>query len=144
MTSAAIARARRVDGWFGYVYADRLDIAGPVPFAALPDFYRSLDVFAISSWQEGLSVTGTEAMACGATVVSTRCGGSEEFVLDGETGRLSGFEPADFAGRLLEALDDAAGPRRLAEAGIGHIRAHFSQAGFEETFLEHFSRTFAR
>lgn len=28
MTSAAIARARRVDGWFGYVYADRLDVAG--------------------------------------------------------------------------------------------------------------------
>jgi glycosyltransferase involved in cell wall biosynthesis len=128
----------------GHDLADRLDIAGPVPFAALPDFYRSLDVFAISSWQEGLSVTGTEAMACGATVVSTRCGGPEEFILDGETGRLSGFEPADFAGRLLEALDDAAGPRRLAEAGIGYIRAHFSRAGFEETFLEHFSRTFAR
>ena len=30
------------------------------------------------------------------------------------------------------------------QAGIGHIRAHFSQAGFEETFLEHFSQAFAR
>ena len=127
----------------GYDLADRLDIAAPVPFAALPDFYRSLDVFAISSWQEGLSVTGTEAMACGATVVSTRCGGPEDFVWDRQTGRLSGFNPVDFAGRLLEALDDAAGPRHLATAGVDCIREDFDQAGFETAFLHHFNRTFA-
>ena len=126
-----------------YDLADRLDIAAPVPFATLPDFYRSLDIFAISSWQEGLSVTGTEAMACGATVVSTRCGGPEDYVWDRQTGRLSGFNPVDFAGRLLEALDDAAGPRHLAAAGIDHIRARFDQAGFESGFLHHFARAFA-
>jgi len=127
-----------------YDLADRLDIAAPMPFAALPDFYRSLDVFAISSWQEGLSVTGTEAMACGATVVSTRCGGPEDYVWDRQTGRLSGFNPVDFAGRLLEALDDATGPRRLAAAGVDYIGDRFDQAGFEEAFLHHFDRTFCR
>ena len=128
----------------GYDLADRLDIAAPVPFATLPDFYRSLDVFAISSWQEGLSVTGTEAMASGATVVSTRCGGPEDFVWDRQTGRLSGFNPVDFAGRLLEALDDTTGPRHLAAAGVDYIRERFDQAGFEAAFLHHFARTFGR
>lgn len=121
---------------------DRIDIASAVPFDDLPGFYRSLDVFAISSWQEGLCVTGTEAMACGATVVSTRCGGPEDFVWDRQTGRLSGLGAADFAGRLLEGLEDAAGPRRLATAGVEHIRQRFDQATFEREFMANFARTF--
>jgi glycosyltransferase involved in cell wall biosynthesis len=121
---------------------DRIDIAPAVSFETLPDFYRSLDVFAISSWQEGLCVTGTEAMACGATVVSTRCGGPEDFVWDRQTGRLAGLAAADFAGRLLEGLEDAAGPRRLATAGIDLIRQRFDQATFEREFMASFARTF--
>jgi glycosyltransferase involved in cell wall biosynthesis len=123
--------------------AERLDIAPPVPAAELADFYRSLDVFAISSWQEGLCVVGTEAMACGATVVSTRCGGPEDFVWDRQTGRLSGFAPRDFASRLLEGLDDATGRRALASAGIDHIRGRFDAATFERDFMGHFAHTFA-
>jgi len=118
---------------------ERLQVGLPLPFAELSDFYRSLDVFAISSWQEGLSVTGTEAMACGATVVSTRCGGPEEFVHDGQTGLMSGFHPVDHATRLLEALDDAAGPRRLSSAGIELVRERFAMTVFEESFLYHFA-----
>ena len=114
-----------------------------MPFVGLPGYYRGLDVFAISSWQEGLCVTGTEAMACGTTVVSTRCGGPEDYVWDRQTGRLSGFNARDFASRLLEGLDDASGPRQLAKAGVDHIRQHFDQASFEREFMGNFARTFA-
>jgi glycosyltransferase involved in cell wall biosynthesis len=122
--------------------ADRIDIGPEVPDSTFPDYYRSLDVFAITSWQEGLCVTGTEAMACGTTVVSTRCGGPEDYVWDRQTGRLSGFNPGDFASRLLEALDDATGPRHLASAGVDYIRQRFDQANFERDFMGHFTRTF--
>lgn len=121
---------------------DRIDIAPAVPSEELAGFYRSLDVFAISSWQEGLSVTGTEAMACGATLVSTRCGGPEDFVWDRQTGRLAGFNKVDFAGRLLDGLDDAAGSRNLAKAGVDLIRERFDGAAFERDFMGHFARTF--
>lgn len=121
---------------------DRIDIAPAVPFDSLADFYRGLDVFAITSWQEGLCVGGTEAMACGATVVSTRCGGPEDFVWDRQTGRLAGFSPADFATRLLEALEDATGPRSLASAGVDCIRERFDGATFERAFMGNFARTF--
>jgi glycosyltransferase involved in cell wall biosynthesis len=122
--------------------AGRLDIAPPVPASELPGFYRGLDVYAICSWQEGLCIAGTEAMACGATVVSTRCGGPEDFVWDRQTGRLSGFGPLDFATRLLEGLDDATGSRALATAGVDHIRERFDGAAVERDFMGHFARTF--
>jgi glycosyltransferase involved in cell wall biosynthesis len=121
---------------------DRIDIGPAVPAAELADFYRSLDVFAISSWQEGLCVGGTEAMACGATVVSTRCGGAEDFVWDRQTGRLAGFGALDFAARLLEAIDDATGPRTMASAGVDFIRGRFDAATFEREFMGNFARTF--
>jgi glycosyltransferase involved in cell wall biosynthesis len=121
---------------------DRIDIGPPAPAAELADFYRGLDVFAICSWQEGLCVGGTEAMACGATVVSTRCGGPEDFVWDRQTGRLAGFGALDFGARLLEALDDATNARTWARAGVDHIRERFDKATFDREFMEHFSRTF--
>ncbi len=123
--------------------ADRIEVGGPVPNKDFADYYRSLDVFAITSWQEGLCVTGTEAMACGTTVVSTRCGGPEDFVWDRQTGRLSGFDSGDFAARLLEALDDATGPRHMASAGVDYIRQRFDQVSFEREYMSHFARTFA-
>lgn len=55
---------------------------------ALPAYYRGADVFAIPSRQEGLAIVGLEAMACGTPVVSTRCGGPEEYVVDGDNGFL--------------------------------------------------------
>jgi glycosyltransferase involved in cell wall biosynthesis len=121
---------------------DRIDLGEAVPPEGLADFYRGIDVFAITSWQEGLCVVGTEAMACGATVVSTRCGGTEDFVWDRQTGYLSGFNALDFAERLLDGLDDATGPRHTAAAGVEHIRARFQRQGFDQEFMGHFGRTF--
>ena len=137
-----LTRAEFLDRTGSHDLADRVDIASPVPAAELADFYRGLDVFAITSWQEGLCVTGCEAMACGTTVVSTRCGGAEHFVWDRQTGRLSGFGARDFAARLLEGLEDATGPRALASAGVNHIRERFDHATFERDFMGHFTRTF--
>ena len=123
--------------------ADRLVVEPPVAFAQLPDWYRSLDIFALASHQEGLSIVGTEAMACGAVVVSTRCGGPQDYVLDGETGLLSGFDDREFADRLISLIGDAALRARLSDAGVAFIRARHAQTEFERGFMEAFSRLYS-
>lgn len=65
-----------------------VDFLDHVPNDDLPQYYRAADVFAIPSHQEGLAVVGLETMACATPVVSTRCGGPEDYVRDGETGYL--------------------------------------------------------
>ncbi len=122
--------------------AEKLIVEPSVPFARMPDWYRSLDIFALASHQEGLSIVGTEAMACGAVVVSTRCGGPEDYVLDNETGLLSGFDEREFADRLIALIGDQALRARLSDAGIAFIRTRYAQAAFERGFMEAFSRLY--
>jgi len=50
--------------------------------------YQGASLFVIPSFQEGLCISGLEAMACGIPVVSTKCGGPEDFVIDGVNGFL--------------------------------------------------------
>jgi glycosyltransferase involved in cell wall biosynthesis len=73
----------------------------------LPAYYRAADAFVIPSNQEGLAIVGLEAMACGTPVVSTRCGGPEGYVEDGETGYLVPTDDkAALADRLARLLSD--------------------------------------
>lgn len=107
--------------------ADAVEFVGELPVAALPDFYRSLDLFVLPSHQEGLCIAGIEAMATGVPVVSTRCGGPEDYVRDGETGFLCGSTPEDMAGAIARVIGDrdvrdrlGAGARRVAETEYAH------------------------
>jgi glycosyltransferase involved in cell wall biosynthesis len=109
-------RARGIDANLGLTgeanprlmaMAARHGVAGVVTFAgllgpdALREFYRSLDVFLITSIHEGLAIAGLEAMASGVPVVSTRCGGPADYVTDLKTGRLCDFEAAELADAVI-------------------------------------------
>lgn len=96
-------RSSRDEGVTGH---PRLD---PEELVAL---LRTVDVFAVPSHQEGLCVAALEAMASGCPVVSTRCGGPEEFVLDGETGFLADSTPESMALTVQRVVED----RRLRQA----------------------------
>jgi glycosyltransferase involved in cell wall biosynthesis len=115
---------------------DSLGLTGAVEFVGalrrdqLPDFYRSLDVFVIPSHQEGLCIAGIEAMAAGVPVVSTRCGGPEDFVRPGETGLLAADDPAELAARLAELAADRTLRARLAEGARALAVARYSPSGF--------------
>lgn len=54
----------------------------------IPEVLFALDVFLITSKEEGLGTTILDAHACGVPVVATRAGGIPEIVIDGETGTL--------------------------------------------------------
>jgi len=82
-------------------FGDTVEWIDYVGNSDLPSYYRGADVFAIPSRQEGLAIVGLEAMACGTPVVSTKCGGPEEYVVDGETGFLV---PSNDARALSERM----------------------------------------
>ncbi len=56
----------------------------------LINFYQNALLFIIPSYQEGLCISGLEAMSCGIPVISTKCGGPEDYVKDGYNGFLVG------------------------------------------------------
>ncbi len=128
--------------------AERHGIADRVTFGAtlagpdLADFYRSLDLFVIPSDQEGLGIAGLEAMAAGCAVISTRCGGPEDYVVDGENGRLVGFDPGELAGAIAEILLDVARHRRLRAAARATVASRYTAASFREGFWSACADTF--
>jgi glycosyltransferase involved in cell wall biosynthesis len=84
---------------------NRLGIAGQVSFLGWqPDIrtvFRSWDIFASPSLDEGLPIATLEAMAEGLPIVATSVGGLSELIEDGKTGYL--VPPSDVAaltGRL--------------------------------------------
>jgi len=86
--------------------------AGHQPLDALVRLYQGALLFVLPSLQEGLGIAALEAMACGIPVISTRCGGPEAVIEDGETGRLTpNGDAGAFADAILELLAD---PERLA------------------------------
>lgn len=109
---------------------------------ALRSHLRTLDVFVVPSHQEGLCIAALEAMACGIPVVSTRCGGPEEFVIDGETGRLVGFDAAEMADAIVAIWRDRARRERLAAAGRDLVLRHYSPRRATDIFWAEFNRTF--
>lgn len=104
-----------------------LGIGARVHFARwvsdLPRFYASIDVFALSSINEGTPVAAIEAMAAAKPVVATSTGGVPDVVEDGSTGWLV---PARDAMMLAEALVRLAGSAIERERfGLaGRERAH--------------------
>jgi glycosyltransferase involved in cell wall biosynthesis len=99
----------------------RLGLGGTVIFAGfredVPRLTAAIDVFALSSVHEGLSIALMEAMALGKPPVVTRVGGLPELVTDRRHGLL--VPPADppaLAAGILSVLQDADLRARLGEA----------------------------
>lgn len=123
--------------------ADRLGVTEHV---RLPGFHpnpfkfmRAADVFVLSSDHEGFGNVIVEAMACGAPVVSTRCGGgAEEIVTPERDGLLvpSGDEAA-LAGAVEHVLDSPELRRRLSRNARRRARDFDNRAvtrRYEELF----------
>jgi glycosyltransferase involved in cell wall biosynthesis len=108
---------------------------------ALIEVLQSLDVFVVPSWQEGLCIAALEAMACGCPVVSTRCGGPEEFVLNGETGLLVGFDVDEMADAIATIAADRVLRERLGQAARQIVVEQYNQERCEATFWNAFAHS---
>ena len=84
----------------------------------IPRLYRRADCWLVSSITEGFGMPGLESAACRCPVVSTRCGGPEDYVKDGESGYLVDVgNPSQMAERILAVVtrDDGCW-RQMSEA----------------------------
>ncbi len=93
----------------------------------IPQLLSQIDLFALTSLTEGLSIATIEAMAAGKAVVVTASGGPEEIVDDGVTGFL--VPPADdqsLAERITQVLSDHQLRQTISEAGRQSVRQKFS------------------
>ena len=109
--------------------------------AALSEFYRSLDVFVFPSRKEGLGIAGIEAMASGVPVVSTRCGGTEDFVRDGETGWLVNEDPAEMADAIASIYTKRQVRGEMSRKAVSLITEQYSVEKFEENISTNWKLT---
>lgn len=68
----------------------------------IPSLYNKCDIFVMTSIQEGLPVSALEASMSGLPIISTRCGGVEDYV-DDTMGRI--FAITDYKG-IAQACND--------------------------------------
>jgi glycosyltransferase involved in cell wall biosynthesis len=111
--------------------AESLGLAGTVHFLGprhdVPDLLRSMDIFVLPSYSEGVSLALLEAMAAGLPVIATAVGGLPEVVTEGENGLL--IPPRDapaLAGALERLIADPAFAQHLGANARTHVREHFS------------------
>lgn len=123
--------------------ADELGLRARIEFVDRPDtdalvaLYQHAGVCALPSDEEGLGVVVLEAMACGVPVVSTRSGGPDGIITDGEDGLLV---PLDSAAAMAEALSVlCSDPQRNAAMGQSArrtIERRYEQQVAGEAFLD--------
>lgn len=77
--------------------------------ADVPALYHALDVYLVSSRQEGGPKAILESMASGVPIVSTRVGQATDLIRHGETGWLADVEDADaLADGLMRSIQSGA------------------------------------
>jgi glycosyltransferase involved in cell wall biosynthesis len=104
--------------------SDAVRITGVVPDAT--PFLNEMDVFALPSHIEGLSISLLEAMACEVPIVATAVGGTPALLRHGQIGSLTPAGDADaFADAVVSVLT---GPcvRNRTQAARAIVETHYS------------------
>jgi alpha-maltose-1-phosphate synthase len=127
--------AAEVDGLVARVRAEGRDLVWIDHYISrdeLIQLHSGATVFVCPSIYEPFGLVILEAMACETAVVASRVGGIPEIVVEGETGLLVDYDPADpdaftsaLAERVSALLDDPPTARRMAEAGRRRVVDRF-------------------
>jgi len=112
--------------------ANRVTFLGALPHTA--QFLSQLDIFVLSSLNEGLPLSLLEAMAAGLPVVATRAGGTEEAAIDGQNAYLA--DPGDSKG-LAQAMIRMAREPDLARMGAAGRQIVQDRFRIEQTWHEY-------
>jgi sugar transferase (PEP-CTERM/EpsH1 system associated) len=111
----------------------------------VPHLLHEMDLFVLSSLNEGISNTILEAMASGLPVVATKVGGNGELVRDGTTGLLvPPGDPAALAAALRRYLRDPALRAAHARAARERALAAFSMEAMVRGYVGVYDRLLGR
>ena len=106
---------------------DRVTFAGDVPHADTPSWFRTGDVFALSSDFDNSPNAVLEAMACGLPTVATDVGGVREFVGAGRGGAVvRPRDPSALADALQTYLSSPEEARAAGARNRARTLAEFS------------------
>ena len=116
--------------------ADRVRVHGWLKKDALPALYHNADLFVLPSRDEGMPNALLEAMASGLPVLGTRVAGTQEAVVDGETGLLTPSEDADAMAEALQTLAENPAQREMmGRASRARAEARFGWTAVTEAWL---------
>lgn len=126
-------------------YAVRRGVAAQIDFVGsqrrVDEYLRRGKIFCLMSTFEGLPIAALEAMAVGLPVVTTAYPGSEELVVDGETGYVCRTRQ-EYVERLLELLSDPISRRALGNRGRIRVQERHGRRSLE-SFLRMFVESVA-
>ena len=101
------------------------------------EWLQCMDVFCLSSDQEGTSITLLEAGACGVASVVTAVGGNPEIVAHGETGLVvPGGSEEDMVKAFADLRSDPSRTRRMGTAARKRIQERYSLDTMVEKYVE--------
>lgn len=111
----------------------------------IPSLLAASDVFVLPSLYEGSSLAVLEAMAAGKAVIASRIGGTDELVVDGESGLLvAPSDPAALGAAVRRLLADAELRRQLGSAARERVQRHFLASAVAERTTRLYEELLAR
>ena len=115
----------------------RISFEEPLPHHAVLEEIAGCGVFVLASRTEGIARVAVEALSAGRPVISTRVGGMQLLVRDGETGLL--VDPEDEAA-LSKAMVRLAGDEslrdRMGNAARRMMEIEYSEDGWAQKLAE--------
>jgi mannosylfructose-phosphate synthase len=115
---------------------DRVSFIGFIPDEELPDYYRSADLFVLSSRYEPFGITAIEAMASGTPTVVTIHGGLARVLEYGIHAVFADtFDREELGITIVKALRYKSLHRRMSERGAQLVRARFTWTGIAQEIL---------
>jgi starch synthase (maltosyl-transferring) len=106
----------------------------------VPRLLKTADLFVFPSRTEGLPNALLEALAAELPVVATQVAGNRDVVTHGVTGRMVPVDdPPALAGAIMQALENRAESRQLAEAGRAWVVENFDLAACVRRYLAVYS-----
>lgn len=121
--------------------AQHIEWVQRVPLDALPSYYRSADVCTVPSVYDNSPYTCLEAMSCGRPVVGTSAGGTQEYIVNGESGIIVPPRDADaLANAIVDLLSSDEKRQALAIAARQRVLDKFQRTEIARQTAEVYSQ----
>ena len=115
---------------------DSIFFLGGVTSDRMPQLYRDNDIFLMSSVSEGMSIAMLEAMASGLPIITTRCEGVEELVINNGI-IVEQPDPQDFATAIKYLVQNPQVYRTMSSASIERSFL-FTWSSFARRYFEYY------